>query len=308
MPDLPPNALILEALLTLMLPAFVLAALVLALVEWLGGAKQAPAAAAFGAILAFTFGPTLGHWLHDALGMGHDGGANAYEFWFGTTLSLMPGESPWNRLPWAALAALCVSRVTCNADSPAADAWLLRGAASFAIAWWVLPEHAHALGVWVAPAFAAAILLNWMILDCLARQPSDGSVPGCLFMSFFVASMVLLQAGIGRLSESAIVIGSACAGLAVIASIRRADTSGVAGGAAVMLPGLLLVGNRETSVEAVPMLAYMLAALAPLALAAALPFAHWHWAWRNLLRLTLIAIPLGFAIRYALEAGPPQFE
>lgn len=301
MPNLPPNEMIVEAFLTLMLPAFVLTALVLALIDWRCGAKQAPAAAALGAIVAFVCGPTLGHWLHDFA-------AGRFEFWFGTTLTLMPGESSWNRLPWAALAALCVGRLTRAPETQLADVWLVRGAASFAIAWWVLPEHAHAIGVWVAPAFASAILLNWMVLECLAQKPSDGSVPMGLTLVFFGASAVLLYASIARLSESAIVIGCAFAGLALSASIRRTDTSGAMAGAAVMLPGLLLAGNRETVVEEVPLHAYLLAGLAPLTLAATLPFAHWHGVWRYLLRLALIAVPLGLAVKFAMQAGPPPFE
>jgi hypothetical protein len=301
MPDLPPNAIIVEALFTLILPAFVLAALALALIEWFAGAKQAPAAAALGVIFAYALGPTLGHW-------GYDGIKDPLEYWFSNTLILMPGDSPWNRLPWAALAALCVGRLTRGADAPAADVWLIRGAVSFAIAWWVMPEHVHALGVWVAPAFGGAILLNWMVLECLARKPSDGSVPMALVLCFFVASMVLLYAGIARFSGAAIVLGSAFAGLALVGYVRRADTSGSAGGGAVMLPALLLAGNRETVVADVPLVAYVLTGISPLTLAAALPFAHWPWYARILLRLALIALPLGIALALTMQAEPPAFE
>lgn len=305
---MPPREMIVEALLSLILPAFVLAALTLVSISWLGGAKQAPAGAALGVVLAVMLGPTVGHWLHAALGLAGDGVENHFEPWFSSTLTLMPGDSPWNRLPWAALAALCLGRLKYDAKPRAADAWFVRGAASFAIAWWVLPEHTHAIGVWVAPAFASAILLNWILLEYLSRMPTDGSVPLCLLLSFFVASVVLLQAGTARLSESAIVLGSAFAGLAVIASFRGADTSGAVPAAAVMLPGLLLVGNRETSVEAVPVLAYLLAGLAPLTLVIALPFVQWQTVWRLALRLGLIAIPLALALILAMQAGLPAFE
>src|ERR1700722_9524617 len=111
---MPPKEHIYEALLWTVLPALATAAIVMALLTLRGGPKQAPAGAALG-LLA---GAVIGFWLRSDL------------------LPLdAPGESAWNRLPWAVLAALCMGRVACMPELPIVDGWLLRGATAFGIAW-----------------------------------------------------------------------------------------------------------------------------------------------------------------------------
>jgi len=300
---MPPIEHILDTLYYSILPEFAIAFLVLAIIAW-RDEKYAPGGAAIGLIFAVALGPTIGHWLHDFVKSFGDGPASEYVFWLTGVLKPMPNESTWNRLPWTALAALCVGRLTRDVS---ADAWLVRGATSFAIAWWVMPEHALAIGTWVVPAFAAIILLNWMLLECLASKSNDGSVALCVFLCFFVASLVLIQAAFASLGEPAIMFGSAFLGLAVVAWWRGVDVSGAMPAAAVMLPGMLLIGQQESTVETLPLLGYVCAAVAPLVLVLALPFAHWHWLWRHLLRLALIAIPLGLAVKFAMDAGPLDF-
>jgi hypothetical protein len=309
MPELPPSHIVRDALLYLILPAFLLAAMTLGLIAWFGGEKQAPGGAALGFLAAVIGGPTLGHWFYDLIRFAREGSEakDLFEFWFSLTLAPMPPSSAWSRLPWAALAALCVGRLT--REAPAADAWLVRGATAFALAWWIVPEHTlEAIAWWIVPALAAAMLLNWMLLDYLASKPIDGSVALGVFACFFAASVVLLHASIARLSEPAVVIASAFAGLAVVAFWRGIDTSGAMPAAAVVLPVLSLTGQQESVVEAVPMGAYVLTALAPLALVFALPFTHWPTVWLMAWRFVLVAIPLSGAIALAMQAGPLQFE
>src|ERR1019366_8828206 len=143
-----------------------------------------------------------------------------------------------------------------------------RGAAALGIAWWVIPVDAREV-VWLAPSFAAVVFLEWVVLERMTAQPPDGSVAFCLAMAFLTAGVVLLFAGIARWMEAAVVCASALAGIGLVAWLRRADVSGIVPAAAVLLLGLLLMGQRETSVTAIPWYAFALAALSPLMLALA---------------------------------------
>src|SRR5262249_32885835 len=108
---MPPLELVVDVLLYAVLPAFLAAAALAAAVTWLGGAKLAPAAAALG----LAGGVALGSWLREAL-------------------TLAPGASAWNHLPWAALAALAIGLVVRLPRLPALAGWFLRAAAAAASA------------------------------------------------------------------------------------------------------------------------------------------------------------------------------
>ncbi len=277
---MPPLDEIRDALLQGVLPALAAAAIVLALVAWFGGAKEASAGAAFG----FIAGAVLGLWLRGAL-------------------TLASGDSTWNRLPWAALAALCVGRIARIPGLPIVDGWLLRAATAFGIAWWVIPEAASEELVWLVPAFAAVIFLEWVILEYIA----DASTALCLTLTFLVAGGVLLHAGMASALDAAAACGAALAGLAVVAWWWRVDVGGAIPAVAVILPTLLLMGQRETGSETLLWTTFALPALAPLLLAVTLPIGQTSAIRWYVVRLILVLIPLGTALALAREQAPYHF-
>jgi hypothetical protein len=278
---MPPIEEIWDALLQAVLPALATAAIFMALLTLVGGAKQAPAGAAFG----FIAGTVLSLWLRGAL-------------------TLASGESTWNRLPWAALAALCVGRVARIPGLPIADGSLLRAATAFGIAWWVVPETVSADFSWLAPAFAAVIFLEWVILDPIA----DGSTAVCLTLTLLVAGGVLLHARMTSSLDAATACGSAMAGLAVVAWWCRVDVTGAIPAVAVILPGLLLMGQTGTAVETLHWTTFALPVLAPLLLAVTLPIrqtSDFRW---YVVRLGLVLIPLVAALALAHQQAPYNFD
>src|SRR5262245_24283859 len=162
---MPPWDAVWDLLRNAILPAFLAAAIVTGAVAFIGGAKQARTGAALGLIAGVALG-----------------------FWLKHTLPLVPGDSTWNRLPWAALIALAVGRFAHLADSQSADGWILRAVASFGIAWWVVPENVRADIPWLMPAFAATICANWLLLEPLADQPGNASVAVCVTLTFLIAA------------------------------------------------------------------------------------------------------------------------
>ncbi len=283
-PAMPPIKDLLDVLLGAVLPALAVAAMVMAAVERLGDAKQAPA----GAILGLIAGVALGWWLRNVL-------------------PFVPGDSAWNRLPWAGLIAFAIGRVAYLADVHSSDGWLLRGLTALGLAWWVVPEQARHELVWLAPALAAAIWANWMLLDLLATVPGSSSVAATIALSLLVAAVVLLQAGIARYMEAMLVVTAAFAGIAVVAYLRRLEIGAVVPAIAVALPGMLMMGQTQSSVTEIHWSAFALPALAPLMLAAALPFSHWPKIRVHYLRIGLVLVPLVAATILALQAGPPDF-
>lgn len=284
MPELPPLNLLLDVLLFAVLPALVVAAGVTFAVGRLAGEKHGP----FGAALGLAAGTALGFWLRDSL-------------------TWMPGDSSWNRLPWLALAGLWLARSARLADLTLIEGWLLRAALTAGCAWLVIPSATRAEFAWLMPAFALVVLAAWFVLELPAAQPPGGGVPFALSLSFFAASVLLIHAGSARLTDVATVLSAALAGVAAVAWWRGTDASSVAPAVALLLPGVLLTGQQETFSE-VPWTAFALAAGAPLMLAPTFFLRDWKPIGIRLVQLGLALIPLGIAIFLAAQTGPLQFE
>jgi hypothetical protein len=303
---MPPMHVIQDVLLYTLLPATLAAltaAAVLAVVQLLAG----PRGAAVGAALGFAGGGVLGNVLCGSF-------------------TLLTGESAWNRLPWAALAALLVGLVVRLPWAPAGGqprtpsdssgpavwrvvGWLVRAATAAAAAWWVLPEAVRTEAMWLPAALAAVILAEWALLEHLAARTPGGGVPLALALSAVVGAAVLIHAGTARLTDSMTVLAAVLVGVAAVAAWRRLDAGGAVPGAAVLLPGVLLMGQQETFSE-VQWLAFALAAAAPLVLAVTLlpPFRSWQGTRLRLLRFALLLAPLAVAAGLTLQAGPLEFE
>lgn len=283
MPSLPPLHLIADVLLFAIMPAALVTAIVMVAVDYWGGTKQMP----LGAALGLAAGTGVGLWWRGALTLGPD--------------------SSWNRLPWLALAALGIGLAARYARLPVLIRWLVPLLTATAVAWLVIPLATRDATLWLVPALAGSILALWVLLEHLAARPPDGSVHLVLAMAFFVAGGVLIHAGTARLTDAAVVVSATLAAIALVAWVRRSDAGGAIPGAAVLLPGLALMGQQETYSD-VPWPAFALAALAPLALACTLPLGTWHGLRLTILRLALILVPLATALALAMSTGPLQYE
>lgn len=300
----PPWSAIVPTVLYMVLPAVAAAAIIVAAVERIGGSKQAPPGAALGLMV----GAFLGLWMRDALPLVVDGGSpKAFLTVLPNVLTLVSGESSWNRLPWAMLAALSLGLIAQLADAHAGDGWLLRGGVAIAIAWVLIPDDLREMFVWLAPAFAVVVWAQWVILDRLAAQPASFSVPLALMLSLVAAAGVLIHAGTARLMDATLVQACALTGLLLVSWWRRLEVGGALPALAVALPGLLLMGKLTQMEEKMHWAAFALPACAPLLLVATMPFTHWPKLRLHFVRLVLVLIPLAFALFLAREAGPLDF-
>ncbi|MCI0682402.1 MAG: hypothetical protein L0Y71_09875 [Gemmataceae bacterium] len=281
---MPPAELIAEVLLKAVLPAAALAALLLGVIEFLGGKQSVAAAAA----LALAAGVGLG-------------------FWLCGTVELASGSSRWNQLPWAALAALGVGVSLRLPGVPSAVAWITKAVCAAAIAWFVIPPETRADGWWFVPGFAVVVFAEWALLERLAARPPDGSIAAALALSALTAAAVLVHAGSTRLMEANIVLAAALGGLSAAAWWRRLDVGAAVPGAVVLLAGVALFGQQSTYTE-ISWTAFLLAAAAPLTLAVSLPLWRLHGARLLLVRLALLLPPLVAAAVLAAEAGPLMSE
>jgi hypothetical protein len=302
---------VLPTLLFMVLPALTAAALVMAIVERLGGAKQAAA----GAALALCAGTVFGLWVRLAApSLQQDSleatlaAFGAEQTWQDALAALVNaldfGRSTWNRLPWAILAALVVGRIAYLADVHSSDGWLVRGGAAIAIAWCLLPEKERDEFVWLAPAFAAVIAALWMILDRLAAQPGSSSVAVCVILAMLVAAQLMgLHAHSASLMDVLVALAFAFTGIALVAYRRGVEFGGAIPAVAVALPALLLMGQRTTSSK-LPWIAFALPACAPLLVAVTLPFTHWPKLCLHLVRLVLVLALLAVAVVLACVYEP----
>jgi len=281
MPPLPPFHLVADALLNAVLPAAGTAAALFFLAVRFGGRRAAPPGAAVG----FAVAAALGWWLRD-------------------TLTLISGDSPWNRLPWVAFGALGIGLALRWSRIPQVAGVLIRLACSIGIAYAIMPPATRAESLWLSGAFAGLVFAAWVVLEYVAKRSPGGTVPLAYAASFFIAAGVLIHAGSGRLTEAATVAFAASVGVALIALWKRVDAGGMVPAAAVMLPGLLLMGQQETFSE-VSWPAFALPTVAPLLLICTLPLRGWSL---RILSTILVLLPLIAALALAMETGPLQFE
>lgn len=294
----PPWSIVVPMLVYMVLPALTVSAGLMALVERLSGGKQAAAGAALGLMA----GVVVGLISRDVLPLLIDGKFELAFTILPYSLTPIPGASTWNRLPWAILAALCVGRVAYLADVHNGDGWLLRGGVACAIAWALIPDETRDKYFWLAPALAAVILAELVILDRLAALPGSSSVAGAVVLSMLVAGGVLLHASSAKLMDVNIVFAVALTGILMTAYGRGVEVGGAMPGVAVTLPCLLLVGRLQVATE-IHWTGFALPVVAPLLLAGTIPFSHWP-KWRlHALRLVIVLIPLALALYLANDAG-----
>jgi hypothetical protein len=214
-----------------------------------------------------------------------------------------PPPPPRYWLPWLVALALLIGVLA--RPLPFWLAPLPRGAVCALAAWLLVPPALREARWWAVPAFGAAAWGAWELLDHRARRNPGGWLPLGLALVAFTAGAVLVHAHSARLMDLAVVLGAALAGLALEAALQRADVGGAAGGVALALPGLMLVGQQETFSQ-VPVAGFLLPALAPLALAVlfAPPFNRLSGRAQALVGVALLLLPalVGFALAARVES------
>jgi hypothetical protein len=309
MPPLPPAHLVFETLQFVVLPAALAAAAVFAVILLAGGSRWA----APGAALALAAGAGLGNWYRPALPWTSEQPEWRWLPVLNGQLTLpapvWKSEGPvWHWLLWMGLAALLVGLLTRVPYVPAVVRWLVRAAAAGLAAWLLVPEDLREETAWYVAAFAAVVFVEWALLEYLGESTPGGVIPLGLALTFFAGAAVLIHAGTARFTDVATFLSASLFGIAVAAR-QRADAGAVAPGVAVLLPGLLLMG-QNTTFSKVPLTSFVLVALAPLALLPTLlpPVRRWEGIRLKLLQLTLILIPLVVAVVLAMQAETLEYE
>jgi len=217
-------------------------------------------------------------------------------------VSLPPSEA-WQWTIWLVFAAMVVGIVQSVVECPAWLTWGLRLVVTLFTALLVVPlfhENVTAARVGVA----AAVLLLWSVLDWLGERLRGAALPLALLVSAIAAAVVLERSANAKLSHLAGAVAAAC-GAALLIGIWRPQLSLARGAAAVIavaIPALLVNGQATT--EEVPMLAFGLAALAPLgvALAAAADLRRLS-SWRQAATALIgVIVPAGIAVGAAFQA------
>ena len=306
-PPLPPAGLVLEMVRQDILPAAGGAAFAMAFILCLGR-WAGPLGAAVGAIVGYAWA----NYTFDLL------------TWESThrLIPWKPDRSTWHFLPQASLVLVGVglasrwlgSLVGCMLPERrwwVANllVWLPRWIAVLVVGSWLIPTPWVEAHTWLRPALGAAMLFSWIALDGLARSGASGEVSSYLAAIFLAASVLFIYAHSKLFMELAVVLGYVFFGIAAVARSARVDASGAIPAAVGFLPALALNVRFQTE-SLVPVSAFVLIALAPLAL---LPFSIPRLArqrrWLVMpLRALLVLLPLVFAVMLTLEYErlPPE--
>jgi hypothetical protein len=180
--------------------------------------------------------------------------------------------------------------------------WLPRIIAVVLVSGWVVSDQSAKAYPNLRYTILLAMLSIWVVLDGVARARVGGEVAAYLAMIFFAAGVVLLHGHSAKYMEIAVVIGSAMFGIAVVATLLKADVSGAIPAGVAFLPGLVLGGKPSLETE-VPDVSFLLVSLAPLALGPFLiPALSRKNGWLvRAIRFVLVLAPLVAAVVIAAQ-------
>jgi hypothetical protein len=172
------------------------------------------------------------------------------------------------------------------------------------------PPDFRASMPWLPWALGLAIFIEWTVLSGLARQWKNGMVPALTGLCFAAAGAVMLLAHYKKPMDVALFFFASLFAIAIVASIFASDTGPALAASAVVLPGLVLETYYYTSdFGDVPLLSFLLAALAPIALA---PMLLPYWARREgwarwAAGAVLPLVPAAAALLLAAQADKAEF-
>ena len=297
MSELPPADLVTDALKNVVIPAAGAAALALALVLTLG--RWAGALGSGAAVLA---GIAFANWHRKAPLVPWTPGDRVGD-WLLPAAAVLVAVGLLSR--WGGLIAGCYARQSKWWWLANAAVWLPRAAAVLVVGGWGIPAETAADVPNLRWLIAAGMLLAWMAFDGVARA---GCSNEAVALVATCAGGVMIFAHSGKYLDLGTMLGMALVGVAAVGTVAKADVSGAIPAALGFLPGFVASGRFATT-STVPVEAFWLAALAPLAL---LPFAVPALARRNgwlarLARLVLILVPLVAALVLADRHDPLKF-
>lgn len=187
--------------------------------------------------------------------------------------------------------------------------WLPRWIAVLVVGSWVIPQPWLEQHVWIRPALAAVMLGMWVALDGVCRSGWSTLTAGLIAACFLAAGVVFIYAHTKRFMEVSVSMGFAFAGIAAMARSARVDASGAVPAAVGFLPTLLLNVRYQTESQ-VPVAAFLMLALPPLALLPTLlPREGRRNPWIMIpLRTIVVLAPLVIAVMMAMEYEqlPPE--
>ncbi|MFO0802855.1 MAG: hypothetical protein U0791_07000 [Gemmataceae bacterium] len=181
--------------------------------------------------------------------------------------------------------------------------WLPRAIAVFITSNWVIPAPWAEEHAWIRPALAAVMFLSWIAWE-------NASAFG-IAATFFAAGGVAIYAHSQLFMNIALVMAFAFGGLAAVAGAAKSDARGAIPAAVGFLPAFML-NVRYQSESQVPLAAFWLIGLAPLALLSTLiPRLARQPRWIVVsFQIVLVILPLAIAMGLALEYEqlPPEAE
>lgn len=312
MPPLPPVELLLDVAFYALLVPFSVAAVV----GFVSFKLSHPGARLAGGFLAVLAGFLTANYFRQTVEfrLDPDHAWNLTEFgrraWLALSGTTQPGGPParyW--LPWAILIVAVAGLVVHVKKIPVAVAWFIRAAAVTVAALLLVPATLRGEAPWLWPVLAVGLLANWQILDVIRRDARPIWFPIASTALFMAGATVLIHAHTARFTDIATILAGCWMAMTVVAWWRGEEAGGAIPITAVGLPGLLLVTQQSTYSE-VPLAAFALVGLAPLALALLLfvPAERrpsWTYA---LIGWGLLAIPMGMAMGLAMRYETLSFE
>lgn len=187
--------------------------------------------------------------------------------------------------------------------------WLPRiGAVAAVAAWLVADRWVERHGPWLVYVLATVMFVEWFVLDGIARSRVGGRVAVCQAVIFLAASVLLVYHQWPKAAEFAIVLGCAMFGVAVAAGATKSDESGAVPAGVACLPGLLLAGWEQQNSQ-IPVTAFWLLALAPLALTPlAIPWLNRQNGWHaRVTRAVFVLTPVTIALVLTALNQPSPF-
>ncbi len=179
------------------------------------------------------------------------------------------------------------------------------GGVAVVVAFCLVPERVREPEPWLLPSFAIAMVLEWIILDGIARGGRGVSITFSQAMMLMGGSAVILYSHSARFMEVSTMAGAALFGIGVVAWVgRTTNLSGSIPAGVVLLPGLILSTKLGTESH-VPPMSYYLVALAPLGLAPWLipTLARRSGRVSTALQFIAVAIPIAIAV---IRAGQTE--
>ena len=166
-------------------------------------------------------------------------------------------------MPWAALLALVGGLVIRISAIPSPIAEIVRLIIAMLAARLVVPAGLASGSVWLVWLMGIVIFSLWTIADRRSARVPSGVPLAAAGLASLGAAAVLLHAHSARLTDVATLIAFASLGISLVAGWNRIDATAAAPAIAVALPAILVSGHYETFSE-VPLMAFVLPALAPL--------------------------------------------